>query len=118
MLARRSKRAILAFAALLLFVAVLLAVTGRYFQVVEPEEDNTITHTSVVSTSVTNTDVVNNNGLAYTVVNTGVDTTGLPPNFIFNPNIFNDINDPIVNYFEDDSVPVVNDTDTDSDNDN
>ena len=35
MLARRSKRAILAFAGLLLFVAVLLAVTGRYFQVVQ-----------------------------------------------------------------------------------
>lgn len=35
MLARKSKRALLAFAGLLLLVSVLLAVTGRYFQVVE-----------------------------------------------------------------------------------
>ena len=35
MLARRSKRAVLAFSGLLLLVAVLLAVTGRYFQAVE-----------------------------------------------------------------------------------
>ena len=35
MFARRSKRAILAFAGLFLLVTVLLAVTGRYFQAVE-----------------------------------------------------------------------------------
>ena len=86
----------------------------------EPEQNNTITHTSVVSTSVTTTTnvVSTNGGLDYTVINTGVDNSGLPPNFIFNPNVFYDINDPIVNYFEDDSVPVVNDTDTDTDSDN
>ena len=97
----------------------------------ESEEYNTITHTSV-TTSVTTTNntttTTNNNntttvvnttgGLDYTIIHTNDDTTGLPPTFIFNPNVFNDINDPIVNYFEDNTIPVVNDTDSDSNNDN
>ena len=98
----------------------------------ESEDYNTTTHTTVTTntantsnttTTTTNTNTTtvlatNNNALDYTIIHTDNDTTGLPSTFIFNPSVFNDINEPITNYFEDNTIPVVNDTETDSDNDN